>query len=176
MSKFSVLDFSITHLKSHYSIFQKTSALLSAHSPMAYQWMSQITVFQICHLSCLTEAGILHLYSADLQSYCNHQHHLWFYDHKTASSPLPHTSSTASYFLLIFTIQKVVSITCYRLLKFKIQGKRINERVLKIIRKEGRIFSVFLLLCSSSQMWSYLGQGEMFYWRGNRKAGKVYEQ
>lgn len=126
MSKFSILDFSITHLKSHYSIFQKTSALLSAHSPMAYQWMSQITVFQICHLSCLTEAGILHLYSADLQSYCNHQHHLWFYDHKTASSPLPHTSSTASYFLLFFTIQKVVSITCHKAVK--IQNTREEDQ------------------------------------------------
>lgn len=126
MSKFSILDFLITHLKFHYSIFQKTSALLSAHSPMAYQCMSQITVFQIFHSSCLTEVWILHLYSADLQSYCNHHHHLWFYNHKTASSPFPHTSCTASYFLPFFTIQKAVSITCHKAVK--IQNTREEDQ------------------------------------------------
>lgn len=51
-SKFSVLDFLITDLKLHYSILQKTSVLLSTHSPMAHRWMSQITLkFFISHIS-----------------------------------------------------------------------------------------------------------------------------
>lgn len=36
MAKFSILDF-IMHLKAYYSIFQKVTALLSGHSPTAYQ-------------------------------------------------------------------------------------------------------------------------------------------
>lgn len=39
----------------------------------------------------------------------------------------------------------------------------------KIIQKEGRVVSTFLLLCSRSQMRSYLGHRKMLYWRSNRK-------